>query len=353
MIYKFLDDELYGFINEKGEVVVEPQFLGLLPASEGFIPFYREDGYGFISYDGKISKTFTEFRAFEFYGGLSIIESDGLYGFMDKNLNIIVNPYYDGAMNFSDGLALVEKNGKKGYIDTKGNIRIPLQYEEASSFSEGLAVICYNHKMGYINTEGDVVINPIFSRCGLFSEGLAIYEIDGKYGYLDKKGNIVIPPEFDMAESFSEGFAIVMKNKKLAVINKKGEYVTGFLFDYSLGFSEERCAVGLDKKGQEVWGYINTLGKPSSEFRFDNVSYHNEGLAVVQVNNKCGYIDLKGQYKVKPSLQMAFDFEYGLGEFLHDDRNGYLDKEGNVIFYSKNKVNIEKYAMDKRILSIM
>ncbi|GFZ34512.1 hypothetical protein CSC2_50380 [Clostridium zeae] len=353
MLYKFLEGELYGFINEQGDVVIEPQFLGLLPASEGFIPFYREDGYGFISYDGKMSETFNEFRAFEFFGGMSIIERDGQYGFINKNLDVIVDPQYDGVMNFSDGLALVELDGKKGYINSSGKVQIPIRYEEASSFSEGLAVVGDNEKMGYIDTKGNIVISTKFHRCSLFNEGLAVFEDGDKYGYIDKRGSVVIPAQFDMAESFVEGLAIVMKNGKLAVINKQGGYVTGFLFDYSLEFSEGRCAVGIDRGGKEVWGYINSSGKPASDFKFENTSYYSEGLASVQENNKFGYIDLKGNYKVKPALQMAFDFEYGLGEFLMDDRNGYINKDGKVIFYSKNKVNLEKYTMDKRVLSII
>ena len=59
-------------------------------------------------------------------------QKDGLYGFMDKNGNVIVQPKYDRADDFSEGLAGITIGNSFGYINIHGEIVVPLVFSWGS-----------------------------------------------------------------------------------------------------------------------------------------------------------------------------------------------------------------------------
>jgi len=84
-------------------------------------------------------------------------DSNGKYGIMDFNDNVILKGKYDLIMEFNEGLASVELNKKWGFIDEAGEEVMPLKYGAALSFSEGLASVQINNKYGFIDTTGKEV----------------------------------------------------------------------------------------------------------------------------------------------------------------------------------------------------
>lgn len=91
------------------------------------------------------------------------IKKEGLWGIMNNDANVFVEPAYSSISKFSEGIAAVYKDNKYGFIDATGNIIIPCSYLSASNFSEGLAAVTIEGKKGYafINTKGDIIIKPI------------------------------------------------------------------------------------------------------------------------------------------------------------------------------------------------
>ena len=68
----------YGFIDSKGQVVIEPKFRALSEFSEGLAAARISGSYGYINHTGAF----------------------------------VIQPYFDYATPFSDGLALVYKDDK-------------------------------------------------------------------------------------------------------------------------------------------------------------------------------------------------------------------------------------------------
>lgn len=69
--------------------------------------------------------------------------SKQLYGFRDKDGNLVISPSYPKVQDFNDGLAAVQTtSGKWGYIDKTGKMVIEAKFSsEPSPFSEGYAVV--------------------------------------------------------------------------------------------------------------------------------------------------------------------------------------------------------------------
>ena len=139
---------------------------------------------------------------------------------------------YDYTVPFSEGLTCVEKDGKYGFIDTTGKVVVPCQYDDASlSFSEGLAYVRKDGKYGFIDTTGKEVASCQYDVAWYFSEGLAHVKKDRKYGYIDTTGKEVVPCQYDDAWPFSKGFAVVVKDMKFGFIDLTGKEVIPCEYD--------------------------------------------------------------------------------------------------------------------------
>lgn len=196
-LYPVMVDDKYGYIDETGKVVIEPQFDIAMPFSEGLAPV---SDYLLVN-----------------------------WGYIDKTGTFVIKPQFVLAEAFSDGLASVMIGNKGGYIDKTGKFVINPQFDFAGKFSEGLAVVGFSgnfgDNFGYIDKTGRFVIKPQFEAAYNFNEGLAPVKTNRKWGYIDKTGQFVIKPQFDYAMPFSKDLACVIIDDKEGYIDKTGRFV--------------------------------------------------------------------------------------------------------------------------------
>lgn len=263
-------DLRYGFVDQNGNVIVEPK--------------YAEAG--------------------NFSEGLAKVGKDGKYGFVDKGGKVVVPLEYDVAGDFSDGLAPVGKSGKYGFVDQSGQIVIPLEYDTAGDFSDGLARVWKGSKGGAINTTGQIVIPLEYDEVGDFCDGLARVGKDGKYGFVDKTGQVVVPPKYDWAGYFSDGLAGVRKGEVYGFIDKTGQEVTPLKYDSVRDFSNGLAQVNIGTG----YGFVDQTGQEVIPMVYDSTGDFFDGLAFVAIgqkdllhdNRKWGFIDHTMQ-KVVPT----------------------------------------------------
>lgn len=129
----FYDNGKYGFLNNKGKVIINADFDTVCAFSEGLAMACT----GRSSVDGA--------------SGL------GQYGFIDKNGKWIIHPQPLKCYPFQNGYARIEVNGKYGFMNTSGTVVVPAEYEAAYDFFRGLAYVKKEGHWEYINTTGNRV----------------------------------------------------------------------------------------------------------------------------------------------------------------------------------------------------
>ncbi len=283
---------LYGFINTKGEVIVEPQFDSAKAFSEGMSLIGIGDKSGYINRSGKIViELRSDWMPRDFSEGLAVVSVDEEYIFIDKQGEVAFPERFAYADGFSEGLAFVKVDGKRGYIDRTGQMIIKPRFDRARRFYEGMAAVAINDKWGFIDKTGSVVIEPQFGAAFGFHEGIVIVRIDGKWGlverwgFIDNTGRIVIEPSLGWPTKFSRGLARVHYAKGWGYrekywcewIDKTGTVVNKPYFDKAYLFSEGLATVYIDDK----WGFINQSGELVIEPQFDTADSFSEGLAAV------------------------------------------------------------------------
>lgn len=176
----------YGFIDQSGQVVIQPIFDFASHFSHGLAGACLKKKCGFINKQGMFQ---------------------------------IEGPFDDLSSFNDEGLAMVGINGRKGVIDTTGKLIIPTEFEKIAihEFSEGLFPVKQNEKWGFINMNGKFVIPPSFNKIDRlnfkFKNGIVeVYDKD-TISFIDKTGEVVstIPVDDDsmsVYREFSEGLSI-------------------------------------------------------------------------------------------------------------------------------------------------
>jgi len=271
---------------------------------------------------------------------LSPVRIGFFWGYINQNGQIEIEPQYLAAEDFSDNLALVSTENGHKYIDKTGSVAFELTIENGKSFSEGLASIKKNSKWGYIDLNGNIVIEPKFNIAEPFSEGLAVVSENGiKSGYIDIKGTYVIEPKYDMALSFSDGMAFVYPNSEGADLNNKKAYIGrdgNVVFQPTLkGYNYDLFSEGLAmiyNRDNLRYGYMNKKGEIVIETQFEKTMHFSEGLAAVQDNNLCHFIDINGNIIISDiNFDYTKSFSEGMAAVLVNKSWGFIDKQGKLL----------------------
>ncbi len=176
--------------------------------------------------DGILTIDDVTFEEADIYSeGLAAFRRDSLWGYMDHDYNIVIDPQFNFANQFTDGYAKVFKDGFYGFINKQGEFSIEAKYEELGNYCEGLVSAKQGEKWGALDIEGNWVIKPQYFSIGECHNGLMAVEKDGKYGYINKQNEFIISPHFDYAEDFDSGIAKAWVYDELYYINTKGSIV--------------------------------------------------------------------------------------------------------------------------------
>src|SRR4051812_41995881 len=150
-----------GFVNNRGQVKIAPQFEQAAPFSDG----------------------------------LAVVSVGGRAGYIDTDGKFVINPQFDGGAPFSEGLAAVKVGEAWGFINKRGKLVIPAQYQWASAnippqFSAGLAAVSRGPgtPVGFIDKDGRMALAPHYDYALPFSDGLALVRVGGRYGFINSNG---------------------------------------------------------------------------------------------------------------------------------------------------------------------
>lgn len=326
-LYKIVNNHsgssLFGFINEAGKVVVEPEYNFATDFSEGVAYFEKRDSSHLILTNGLINEEGEVYTKFD--GKVTLINS------------------------FSDGLAYGFLNGNKaavGFINKLGECPILLKegWRNVHSFSEGLAVISLNETLKYINKDGADAFDLVFEDFATpFNEGIAIVSHEesdpDNFQYLNRSGELFKPSDYIIDPNnsiFSEGLAPVicpfekpLIRKKYAFIDQFGNQMIETEFVQVSKFSDGLCVVKEEGKG---FGAIDNNGNYDIAPIYDFIGDFNSGRAPFKVGNKWGIFTENDPIMLDESIQQIQSFtDFALTQATQNGKPVYLNRDGEIV----------------------
>ncbi len=324
----YLKNGFIGLANIEGNDIIKPNKYvcpdtgnRLMPSvkaefQEGVLPVSLPGGKtGFIDETGNIQISFFWENAFPFFGGLSVVQSEGKWGMIDRQGQIVAPCCYEGIINQlqEDNVQKVfcaVYNGKFGYITSEGKTAIPFVLDNhigkcSGEFREGVAPVVFNGKKLFIDYCGEVVIEPQdeFDFIGSYYKNFAMairYTSPHKimHGFLNKQGELSVPVKYEQfGGSYSEGVMPVLFDKKLVYIDMCGRIILETDYDYVTDFGDG-IAWGR-RNGQ--WESFNQKGDiVGLRGQWDRVFHYKKDKWIVENGNTYGCVGVDGSQIYAP-----------------------------------------------------
>ena len=157
----------FGIINLKGDTIIPLEYSDIsYNLREGLLFAKLNDKYGYINLKNEIIIPFEYTKAENFSDGLAVVYKDKKAFYINKNNVIVMDVKGDLIWQnmFKNGLAVFKTNGKFGYININKEVIINPIYEEATVFQNDRAFVTLNKKSGIINSKGKVILPLIYDK---------------------------------------------------------------------------------------------------------------------------------------------------------------------------------------------
>lgn len=253
------DSQYETYINKKGEFAFEENYERAMPFSEGLAAVLVDGKWGFINTKGSmvIEPQYLSSQIGSFHNGMAnvAIEVNENFNFPQKWIFInqdgekVLGPY-ESANSFSEGYAAVTEidendNWISGFIDPKGEYVLHFTEEDRLSavglYSDGFFPVLDQDmiiregvcSIGFMDKSGEWVIEPQYCSVGAFKNGLTPASTTKssigimEYGYINTSGEIVIEEQYSSASSFSGDCALVLWDNfnGIGLIDQTGELI--------------------------------------------------------------------------------------------------------------------------------
>jgi hypothetical protein len=286
----YQNDELFGYIDKTGKVVIEPRFE-FAKAFNGGVGLVSTNAANstLIDRTGRvIFREETQRRATDLGGIYAVTEKNGRTGLIDKNGKRILPPEYDGITSFDNRHQVydyewdaneeqeryfrISRDGKCGVIDLKGNIIIPPTFREILSYKNGHAVIGQDEKYGFADSNGKVVIKPTYDFVTAYDDLIAVRD-GAKWKFINGTGNTVNGANIDgvLIQNgepwLFDGRGAVIVGDLVGYVDKVGALAIKPIYPWASAFKHGFAAV-YDGR---LWNYIDTLGRKMTNLKMTSI----------------------------------------------------------------------------------
>ena len=313
-------DYSYGVINDRGQTVLPCEYDCIrFQEHSDLIMVMKDNLAGFMNrhlewvippkYNGEIWCSLECDDLFQ-YGMVVTTDTAGKYGVVDSTGRIILPCKYDWVEIVEPNLFQIEKGDKGGAVNQRGDIVIPFVYKHLRYLGDHYVEAKKQSLYGVISTKGHEILPFVYEQIFDYDNGFFALEKDGKWGVVDSLGNVVIPLNYETQHIwFVRGMDLVEMGglywnygmdrddpEKCQLLNMKGEVLIQGYDGSFPGKSGERIAVLYNNEDRDATCEIyDRNGKKEDafdEFSFDGIDWVN-GVTMIPVkrNGKWGFVN--------------------------------------------------------------
>lgn len=306
--------EQWGYMDEKGAVVISPQYEDA--------GFFTEEGTAVVQHDGArgIISLQGQYLLKPIYDQLQIYPKDRWVGVRDGSWGEMVGR--DGKAVYETRLGIfpmkdagariqeyVDDRIMEGYIDEAGTVTVEPQFLKCTDYTENRAAVAFaDGTFGIIDQTGVKVAELAAGDIGPASEAMIAFRKPGDenalWGYADVNGKVVIKAQYNEVRGFDQGLAVVGQKQKgelrFGVIDNKGKYLLrpkyGYIKDLGNGFfavAKDLPGVGGDNLLKKA--IFNAAGNRLTDYDFYDISACTADTLSVSDGNETWVLDSAGE----------------------------------------------------------
>lgn len=316
------------------EVAKELRIIMEKSPESTLLPQQNRGKWGFVNEKGKTKIKMKYDKVEPFLQGLSCVKSDGLYGYINEEGDLVTGIMYEAASSYfrtatDQVLACCKKDGMYGLLRSDGSVYIDFQYTD-------LQIVNYAYALA--NDEAEKVnvvvldtrpLSTVYDEVSILEgSDYAIAKRGGKTYFIDRKGREAKDLCFDDAEDMEGGGVLVSKNGKFGVLDKNLQMIVPCNYT-NASFDKGCCQIGNNWEG---FGIVSR-GKVV-------VPADSRKTVLVPFQESAVYQNDKGKYNL-----VRYD-----GTFIFENMNGVgnYDEEESLYYadYGKSKL-VYDYENDR------
>lgn len=287
------------------------------------------------------------------------------YFYLNRDTGEEIHLDYDYVGEFIDGFAMVSKNGLHGYINESLELVIPCTFKNARHFSCGRAPVSNDEKKwGVIDTTGKLILDYTYDFIEEFYDDRALVRINGiedfsegrmfpfrvedRFGYIDVNGKKLTQVEYEGTSFGSKPNAdyphlVLKKDGECTLVNKQFKRVSRKKYT-SIAFSNIyylNADILIDKDSNYCLGNrnglfypINRRGKEMTKHGSKRMFFFEEGVSMYQdTNGLCGFINYDGDITIPAEYTYSSYGYFNNGTVVMDKmgKRGIIDKKGEIV----------------------
>lgn len=378
-LFRIQVEDKYGFMDEHGKIVLEPQFddanecfsegvcfvkvgnkRGLINSSGVFILEFPDT----VEYVSNFKKGFATIRFFNrdrfncnkisdkalsIHGNLIMPKTPPILAEIycspdDRKSWYLVEPELIRIDEDEDNLYFIWQNGYFFVTDTNGN---PIGDESMYTTESNLITECNlsngmftirSNKWGYMDLTGQIAIDFLYDYAWDFSEdGIALVKKDNELMFIDKSGYRVFSIDSSLNKSpwesqISCNRAAVIMNGEKCLVDKTGKKICNLDVDEIYPFDKEDRLATIKKGGKAA--KIDTMGNIVLATNYTYIGSFIDGIAPVYfANSTKGFIDLFGNEIIPPRTYKYSDEDFHYKNSpIRAIGDSYYDLQGNLLW---------------------
>jgi len=222
-LYTFVDDGLYGIMNHKAQIFVEPIYTAISSVHNGLAVASIQNRVVYLDTLGTmvIDNGYELFPNYllkgEFIDGIAIVSKKQKYGRINLKDETVTEFEFEN-IGLGNELYPAQKDGAWGVFDSEGSAQIEPKYQSLSIADNGNFVASKNDTVGVIDPKGDVIVPFSFSEIESINDNLFLVTQNNKIG-IYKNEKMVIPVQYDQIGVFDEDFLFLSRGGGLYYYN--------------------------------------------------------------------------------------------------------------------------------------
>ncbi|MBX2841975.1 MAG: WG repeat-containing protein [Flammeovirgaceae bacterium] len=269
--------QLYGFINKKGEEVINPKFKLAKDFNDEKAPVLQRSTWGYIDKAGKIIIPQQFKSAGPFSGGYAIVNENQI---IDGTGKVIGSFTINGKVekDFSNERAVVSSVTGSFHIKPDGSPAYFNKYDEVTEFYGAIAFVKKGEVWELTRKAGDQEIIIKFNQA---NKNSYIAKFTDKRKEKLKDGTIIQDIKWTK-----------IYNGKWRMIDQEGNLIGNIIYDWVKVLPSENFIAKLEK----IRGLANLEGKFLADLKYEKISNAGGGIIKLESGGKVGYLDFKGNW---------------------------------------------------------
>jgi hypothetical protein len=319
----------YSYIGSDGKLINKKAVFQLAKDfSDGYgVVQISDHHFALVNKDIQVVTTEKYHYLKPFINGYALFTHDGEhYGIMDTALKTVLPPLYQFGST-SEGLTIVSSDGLYGFVDSTYTIVVPCQYQRVRDFENGKAIVYKDDVAGLIDRSNHYTRLGKFEYLSNYADGFvkARKSSNGPFALIDSKGRKTSDYRYLEMRSFQDGFAPVL-HKRISdgkecwgMINTKGDEVVQCEWEKYQLLGKGVVAVCKSRMNEETWQCFDTNGREVYSQSFYSITPFEDGKS--RVMTKAGLVcDLKPNGDIS---EIENENTWLLGTWSCEDALGY------------------------------